>query len=375
MKVKRVNTFQLGEVFRMWQCGKCTAIYAGKHAAEQCCKPLNILVIRNDHIGDLFFSTCVFRELKISFPDCKLTVIVAPGTRELIKHDKNIDRVLELPIAQYNWKSIKQYWKMSRTIRSMNFDVGIDLRGSNMNSGFLLWLAGIPVRIGKSDAYESKKKQRLMEFLLTHPIYTDHHNSTKHLMDENLEIVNMGLKMWSENSMPQLITDKKDKQEVKAFLKEHKAGRKFVCVLPLASTMEKQWDYWKWQEIIKDIAKKGYRVIVMGSQKEMWLLTCLALNSSSAKNNKVSVVTDFNIRQLVLLFQKSKLTIGSDSGPLHIAGASGCPIVFLSPIFPPIHKHGKFLPLGDAQVVWAKNKDMSSISLKMVQKAIRKQLR
>jgi lipopolysaccharide heptosyltransferase II len=329
---------------------------------------MNILVIRNDHIGDLFFSSCVFRELKKAYPDSKITLIASKETKELVKYDKNIDEILELPIAQYSMTCIKSYFKMAMLLRKKKFDVGIDLRGSLMNSAFLLWLARIPKRIGKSDAYENKIKQMIIKLFLNKPIFLDHHKSEVHLKDENLEIIKQGMDIKTSNSNPWIFTSKEDQDIVANNLKSIK--KPFICVMPLASVPEKQWSLEKWKQLIMDLdGLESYKVIVMGSNKEKQQLEKLTEGTKDCMT-----LTGFNIRHLILLFAKNSLVIGQDSGPLHIAGASRCPVIFMSLSDPPIHAHGKFLPMGNSYVLWCDGSNMDSISVSDVHLAIEEML-
>ena len=330
---------------------------------------MKILIIRSDHIGDLFFSTCVFREIKKVYPDSEITLIVSKGTKELIKYDKNINNIIELEMPYYNFGCVKRYFNMGMKLRKMNFDIGIDLRGSLMNSALLLWLAGIPRRIGKSDAYESKIKQELIKMFLNVPVFTNHHKSKVHLKDENLAIMNIGMNMNAKDSTPQIITNKEDEFIVNKFMYDNKLRNKFICVLPLISEY-KQWPVIKWKCIIKHLDTFGYPVLVMGSKDEKNILEAFIYDTKNC-----IVVPDFNVRQLSLLFSRSSLAIGHDGGPLHIAGYSGCKIIFLSLSYPQILANGKFLPLGNAKVTWCKKDNMDSITIAEVEKAIRERLK
>jgi len=325
----------------------------------------NILIIRNDHIGDLFFSTQAFREIKKEFPKSRITLVVSPGAKQLIEFCPYIDEIIELEIANHSLKSIMEYFKCGLKIRKKKFDVGIDMRGSPMNAALLLRLGGIRMRIGKEDASQNKFKQWLMRRFLNVPVFTDHHKSTTHLAKENIFIVNKGLSTNIIDWVPEIHTKKEDQLAVDKYLDDNTLGD-FICIMPCANGEYKQWPMERWSEIINFCISSGFEVILLGSKKEEDKLNELASKYMSCK-----VLTDMNLRSISLLFKDSSLTLGSDSGVLHIAGASGKPVIVLSPSKPAIFKNGKFMPLGESKVMWANGADMSSITVEQVKDAIK----
>ncbi len=316
-----------------------------------------ILIIRNDHIGDLVLSTAVFRELKKKFPESKIVVITNKINRPIIKKNKNIDEILELDIAEYNLKDIWEYFKMSGKIRKMNFDVGVDLRGSIMNSFFLLFLSRIKKRISRTDQHP------IIKFFLTNPVEIP---LESHAIEDNIKIINEGFGMNSKNKELEVVSDEKDGEDVEEFIKNNKL-KNFVCFFPLAGLSEKQWPLRNWEKIIKNFDKK-YQVLILGTSKEERILTEL---SRLNKNSKVFV--NFDLRKLSVLFKKSKFVLTQDGGPMHIAWVSGAKLIELHNLF--LFGMNKVIPLGkSSNIIYTKNVNMDSISIEEVTKEIKKML-
>ena len=57
--------------------------------------PRRILVVKLDAIGDLVLTTPFLRELKRSFPDAMITLVVTPATAPLVRLCPYVDKVLE----------------------------------------------------------------------------------------------------------------------------------------------------------------------------------------------------------------------------------------------------------------------------------------
>ena len=57
--------------------------------------PRRILVVKLDAIGDLVLATPFLRELKRSFPDAMITLVVTPATAPLVRLCPYVDKILE----------------------------------------------------------------------------------------------------------------------------------------------------------------------------------------------------------------------------------------------------------------------------------------
>lgn len=325
-----------------------------------------ILIVRNDHIGDFVLSTAVFRELKKKYPESKIVLITSKTNRPLAEKNKNIDEIWELGIPHYDLGTIWRYIKTSFKIRKEKFDVGIDLRGSLMISFLLLWLAGVKKIIGKCDNYHNENKNRVISFFQTNPIRTGYYASKRHIIKENLDIVNKGLGINLKNSWPEIVVDNDDKMDVERFIKERNLG-KYICIFPLTDCPSKQWSTSNFEELIKWLNKLKYTILLVGTDSHKAELERLAKLSPLCK-----IVVNFNLRKLSLLFKKSQLVIAHDGGPFHIAWAARAKTVELVRRWPPELASGKYRSLAKTKIIWAKeDKDINSIDFDEVTKAIK----
>ncbi|MEK6875338.1 MAG: glycosyltransferase family 9 protein [Nanoarchaeota archaeon] len=315
-----------------------------------------ILIIRNDHIGDLVLSTAVFREIKKFIPDSKVTLIINKTNRSIVDKNPYIDEIIELNMANYSLKSIRQYLKIAMRLKG-KFDVGVDLRGGIMNSLFLLWLTGIEKRISRIDHHP------IIKYLLTNPIKI---NKKTHATEDNLKIINNGLGINSSDKTLEIVVDKEDEKYVNKFIKENKL-KNYVCICPITGLIEKQWPLKNWMEIIKNFDKK-YKLILLGTKGEENILEELCkLN----KNCKYFI--NFDVRKLLLLFKNSKLVLTQDGGPMHIAWASEAKLIELHNLF--LYGMNKVTPLNNSKIIYTKCIDMNSISVEEVEKEVKKALK
>lgn len=337
--------------FGKWAISK---IFVGKHTNVPT-RSVNlankILIIRNDHIGDLVYATPIFRELKRAMPDCEITVIASPLNRAIIDKNPYIDKIIELEIPAYSFKSIWKYFKMSFKLRKEKFDYGLDLRGSTMNSLFLLKLAGIKNKISHIEWHPS------MKHLLDKSLCFD---KKRHIFEDNAEFLNeFGIK--PEDEWPEIITDEEDRKKVDEFIKKNYL-KKFICICPVAGLPEKQWELDRFKSLIEHIWVKHpeYEVVLFGREKDKEKIMKLPFNVA---------VYDANVRLLPLIFKKSALVIAHDGGPMHSAWLTESNVLALYPK----SVADKFFPLYNCTTFTSTSTlNMDSITLDEVKKAVDK---
>jgi ADP-heptose:LPS heptosyltransferase len=329
-----------------------------------------ILIIRNDHIGDLALSTGVFREIKNSIPNSEITLIVSNSSKSIIEKNKNIDKIIILDMPKKNLKSIFNYIKMSLKLKKEKFDVGIDLRGSLMNSFFLMWLPGIKKRIGKSDNYTEKYLCKIISLFLTCPVKTGYYVNDTHITQDNINIINAGLGINSKNIWPEIIFDKDDEKEVRDLLDNHNI-KKYVCLCPFvnAGAEAKQWPKENYLEIIKWMRKFDFDIFILGTKDDE-----KDLNEAKNVNKRVKTLINFDLRKMAVLFKNSLFTLGNDGGPMHIAWISKAKTIELLPRYHPILGKNKFSPLKNTIVLFAEKGNMDSLKIEDVKEAILKMI-
>ena len=117
-----------------------------------------ILLMNGAHLGDVLLSTSVLPRVQEAFPHSKLGFVAGSWAAGLFANDSRIDRVHVVDHWKLNRskashvRKIMHYLqsrsKALREIRSMGYDVAIDLYFYFPNNILLAWQAGIPHRVG-----------------------------------------------------------------------------------------------------------------------------------------------------------------------------------------------------------------------------------
>jgi len=318
-----------------------------------------ILIIRNDHIGDVILCSQIYREIKRKFPDAKITAMIPKSSLALLKKNPHVDKII--PFGMFwrspSFKSFRNYIKICKRIKKEKFDFGIDIRASFWNILFFLWMPGIKNRASYYNITGGNP-------FLTHPIK---YEKIEHTVKFDMGLVAKALNFKVKNYWPEIVTDKEDEQKVKSFLKKHNL-RKYICICPGASFDEKRWSLKKVDEIIKWFNKKypKTKILLIGGLDDEEIIDNL-LN----ENPKCMKLINYNLRLLSLLFKKSKLVMANDGGPLHLAWVSNADVIALEG---PINLT-TIGPLKKSRILVGKNKRINSIKISEVKKEIKKILK
>ena len=102
----------------------------------------NILIIRNDKLGDFMLAYPAFCLLKKSLPDCTITALVPAYTQAAAEICPWLDDV----IVQGENKTLSQHRALAEELKACQFDAVIILF-SNFSNAITTWLSRIPYRL------------------------------------------------------------------------------------------------------------------------------------------------------------------------------------------------------------------------------------
>lgn len=103
--------------------------------------------------------------------------------------------------------------------------------------------------------------------------------------------------------------------------------RPYVMFVPGGSSRhpEKRWPVAKYGELARILYSRGFDVVVIGGPQEASLAHAIQREVPRARD--LTGRTDFE--RIALLGARAALVVGNDTGPLHLAAASGAPTVVL----------------------------------------------
>jgi hypothetical protein len=116
--------------------------------------PRRILLVQLDHLGDAVLSTPLIAELRVAYPDAAIDVLASPSNHEVFEADPHVNcvRVAERTWFERRpdrWALLTAVWNLGWSLRKMDYDLGIDVRGDVLTV-LVLAVAGVPRRVGWS---------------------------------------------------------------------------------------------------------------------------------------------------------------------------------------------------------------------------------
>lgn len=273
-----------------------------------------ILIIRTDRIGDVVLSTPVIRNLRLAFPGAHLGMMVRPEHRELVEGNPDLNAVF-----LYDKNGAEKSWlgtvRFARRLKEHRFDTAIILH-STRRVLITAWLAGIRRRVGYA---------RRLPWLLTDAVPYVKPVGDRHELDYNLDLLRR-IGVEPKNRELFVPTTLAQEKKVEQFLAgAGLAGTPLVVLHPGASCPSKRWPAERFAAAGDLLVQRtGAKIMVVagadGIQQGREVLDRM-------RSPAVAALNAFSLGELVCLFRKARCLVSNDSGPVHLAGAAGTPVV------------------------------------------------
>ena len=294
----------------------------------------NILIVRTDRIGDVVLTTPVIRALRKNFPQARLSILVAPATRELVDGNPHLTRVL-VDDRQGSHRGPAGFFRLVQTLRKENFDLALVFH-TKRRTNLLCFLAGIPRRVG----YADKK----FGFLLTQKIKDTRPSGQKHESQYCLDVLRaMGIPVQEIELYLPLQRAAEDWVK-ELFTSQNINPRSLIAVHPGASDPTKQWPVHRFAEVMNRLGERyASRFVLIGATNNR---EAAAQIISGVKYPILDLTGKTTVGQSASLLKHCRLLISNDSGPVHIADALGTPVISIFTRNQPGINPERWQPLG-----------------------------
>ncbi len=292
---------------------------------------MRILALVPGGIGDqiLFFPT--LDDLKQSYPEAQISVIAEPRAKEAYRVCKSVAEVIP-----YNFKgqnSLADWGNFLGVVRDREFEVVLSL-GQRWAVGLLLWLTGIPKRVG----YAGNGELFLSDAV---PLKTEQYAAGMyHDLLQGLDI-NSPCPELAIN-VPKFDINWAEAEQDRLGVKE--SGYILIhggsSQLAQQKGIDKLYPVENWQKIIQDIQQRQPNlpiVMVQGPEDSAFVGQVRELCP------EIKLTTPDDVGKLAAMIAAANLMICTDSAPMHLAVAVGTYTVAL---FGPTNPE-KLLPKSD----------------------------
>lgn len=295
----------------------------------------NILLVRNDRLGEFILAIPAFRAIKARFPNSKLTIVVNPYLKELAQYIDCADEVITWENKRHKFSEII---KFSRELKNRRIDLCVIFNPAQ-ELNIISFLAGIPVRIGY---------KRKLGILLTHTINDEKHIRSRHEVEYNLELAAVaGASVKGRD----LFLDVGDELAIRGV--DIAAQEPFVALHPWTSDPVKDWQVNNFCALAKRIAAElKLKVFIIGARAVRQKNIQLPQNLGQGI---VDITDKTSLTQLAAILKKSRLLISADSGPVHLACAVNTPVLAIFRNDMPGKTSKRWGPWGEGHLVVEKN--------------------
>jgi len=285
-----------------------------------------ILVIRPDHLGDVLLSTPALRMLRTAQPNADIHMLVGAWSADVLAPYDEIDTILTLPFPGFTRDSgasaVSPYQlalKSARKLRAVGYHAALILRPDHWWGALVAHLAGIPLRIGYDHPDVSP--------FLTHPLKLQH----EHSVLRNVRVVaELTHSLFEPARLPlRFSVSELDRGHIddELYARSVTDNKPIIAVHPGAGTWIKRWDVEKWASVVDTLAARLDAIPVFsGGAHERNLIADI---QARMRRTSVNFAGETDIGALAALYQRARLVIGTDSGPMHLAVAVGTPTVTL----------------------------------------------
>ncbi len=320
--------------------------------------PKNILVINLGQIGDVIMSLPAIEAIRKHFSGAKITIVSGTSARTVVEMSGLADDIIPIDRVALRdsgkiW-SIRQIIKLISDVRSRNFDFVIDLH-SLIETNLLGFFSGAPKRLFAS------RNNRSLDMLSNFRPRPAPYDVTLHLTDTYLScLVPLGIE--NPKGVFRIKPSGGDLEKVSKLIEEGSSGKKKLVGINLgAGHPSRQWSLEKFCGLIQRLsAKEDFEVLVFSGPEEAELRDEL-LNRLTVS---VRHFDKLNLKELAGAFSLLDVVIGNDTGPIHLAGAVGTPVVLIVGENPIV----KFIPRAE-NLKLVENAPFNEISIEDVYEA------
>ncbi len=276
-----------------------------------------ILIFNVNWRGDVLFSTPAIKAIRKRYPDAYLTCIVPPRCRELLEQNPSLNEIIPFD-EKGAQKGILAKLRFIHLLRRERFDQAFIFHRS-FTRALLVWLAGIPKRIG----YSTKRRGVFLTTKVPLPLLESLHKVEYFLGIVRAEGIGV------DSNYYEFHVGEEARSFASQFLASHgvKDNDFLVIFNPGGNWDPKRWPVERYAELGDRLVEShNAKVLITGAAKD----GVLADNIIGKMSKKpITSCGKTNLLELGALLERADLVISGDSGPMHMAVAIGTRVIAL----------------------------------------------
>ncbi len=303
--------------------------------------PRSILVVRRDNIGDLVCTTPAIAALRRAFPDARLAALVNSYNAEVLAGNPDLDAVYaytKLKHRDAGQSALGAVWaraKLLHTIRRERFDVAILGKSSWDKHGLrLARQCGVARTIGFASP-DSRARQPDIALAQPDPLIHEVEAVAQLLVPLGVKTAPGPLQVFADAALA-----------AQAEARFAALGKRPRLALHLsAREATRRWPAERWVMLAHAAAYAGWGIVLFWSPgaeddpRHPGDDAFAAGIAAALEQIPFVACPTHGLRELVAAFSRCHAFVGADGGALHLAAASGLPMVALFEDLPQKTKH------------------------------------
>ncbi|MFZ4398287.1 MAG: glycosyltransferase family 9 protein, partial [Kiritimatiellia bacterium] len=273
-----------------------------------------VLVIRPGGMGDLILLVPVLRRLRAAWPRVAIDLVCEQRNAAVMSLTG-----LDVTLLPYDRRPLRLLAQLLRT----RYDAALDTEQFHHFSALIAWLSGAPFRIGFKIA---PARNLLYTHLVPYAMdgYEGHEFGR---LFEPLGVPASGYLLAGALS----VTDVALPGAAAAQLERATAQGSLAAIYAGASTPYKQWSTANYGALARQlVSERGMSVVLLGGARDRAACAAAAAAAGKLPDGRVIVLAgELTLAQTAQVLRHSRLCVGGDSGPAHLAQALGTPCVVL----------------------------------------------
>ena len=271
---------------------------------------MKILIVRLGSLGDIIHAVPAAAAIRRALPQASIDWLVDERHRDVLELVPVVNRRIAV-----NTSSAGSVWSVIHELRAAGYDAAFDLQGL-LKSAVLARLSGASRVIGFP---AHLLRERAAQFFYSEAAGDE----APHVIDTNLSMLKaINVRMPDvefplDDRSPHVVV------EARRWLGISE-GQRFALINPGAAWPNKRWPPVYFAEVSRELAKRHdlRSLVLWGPGEEDVAGAVVAASDNTAAMSPLTTIAD-----IVSLTKAAALMISGDTGPMHIAGASGTPLV------------------------------------------------
>jgi lipopolysaccharide heptosyltransferase II len=290
---------------------------------------VNVLLVRLRLIGDVVFTTPLIAALRRAYPGARIAYLVEPAAAPIVSGNPHLNEVIVAP-RRRGIRRILDDVGLALRLRRADYDLVLDLHGGP-RSAWLAWATGAKERIG----YDIKGRG----WMYTRIAARAKDLRPRHSVQNQWDLLD-AIPGWP-GGKPDPARDRIEialDRDADARMRERlaRAGvtteHELVVLHVSAGNPFRRWPETSFAETATAMAGRNprRRIVFSSGPSDRDAASRIAAETRTRLGSAADRIIDlgeFDLQELRALIGQSRLFVGGDTGPLHVAAATDTPVV------------------------------------------------